>query len=619
MNTSGSLSKIPFEHLNTIFDAVFEGVMITDSSGIIRLINKTAQRLHMGGEIPAIGVPLSDCSPHDWVEVKRVLASGQAQTGRTLVLPEAEVLVNRLPLFSHEKVIGVVSTMQDISMFEGIVQQLAGYRLLHDELESILEQYGDAFVVVDRQGIVLRVNSAYERLAVLGRQSIIGRNVNQIRRDAAGVIPLVNEVLHKQIRGVSHVMQPDGGNLLVTATPAFNERGDLLMVLVRIQNLTQISLMQEQFIPRETAAPVSEGSEDDEEIQQICAASGIVVRSRAMNRVVRQALKVSQVESSVLLQGESGVGKSMLASLIHAHSPRKKHPFVVINCGAIPEALMESELFGYEKGAFTGAAPQGKIGLIEAADKGTVFFDEIGELKYPLQVKLLEVIEKKSFIRVGSTKRISVDIRIVAATNRDLEQDVEAGTFRKDLFYRLNVIPLRIPPLRERREDIQAMTLEILSQYNTRHKTEKTISPSVMRWLMHYPFSGNMRELVNIMEWMLVMGEGNTLGLYDLPASLQQELGIDTPAHAPEETGSPPLSETSQPVSSPPSTIKEKEEVSPESILPLKEAMRTLEEQYIRDAIRCCGTLQKAAQALDIHFSTLWRKMVQYGIQQGKN
>lgn len=619
MNTSGSLSKIPFEHLNTIFDAVFEGVMITDSSGIIRLINKTAQRLHMGGEIPAIGVPLSDCSPHDWVEVKRVLASGQAQTGRTLVRPEAEVLVNRLPLFSHEKVIGVVSTMQDISMFEGIVQQLAGYRLLHDELESILEQYGDAFVVVDRQGIVLRVNSAYERLAVLGRQSIIGRNVNQIRRDAAGVIPLVNEVLHKQIRGVSHVMQPDGGNLLVTATPAFNERGDLLMVLVRIQNLTQISLMQEQFIPRETAAPVSEGSEDDEEIQQICAASGIVVRSRAMNRVVRQALKVSQVESSVLLQGESGVGKSMLASLIHAHSPRKKHPFVVINCGAIPEALMESELFGYEKGAFTGAAPQGKIGLIEAADKGTVFFDEIGELKYPLQVKLLEVIEKKSFIRVGSTKRISVDIRIVAATNRDLEQDVEAGTFRKDLFYRLNVIPLRIPPLRERREDIQAMTLEILSQYNTRHKTEKTISPSVMRWLMHYPFSGNMRELVNIMEWMLVMGEGNTLGLYDLPASLQQELGIDTPAHAPEETVSPPLSETSQPVSSPPSTIKEKEEVSPESILPLKEAMRTLEEQYIRDAIRCCGTLQKAAQALDIHFSTLWRKMVQYGIQQGKN
>lgn len=134
-------------------------------------------------------------------------------------------------------------------------------------------------VVVDRQGIVLRVNSAYERLAVLGRQSIIGRNVNQIRRDAAGVIPLVNEVLHKQIRGVSHVMQPDGGNLLVTATPAFNERGDLLMVLVRIQNLTQISLMQEQFIPRETAAPVSEGSEDDEEIQQICAASGIVVRA----------------------------------------------------------------------------------------------------------------------------------------------------------------------------------------------------------------------------------------------------------------------------------------------------------------------------------------------------
>lgn len=325
----------------------------------------------------------------------------------------------------------------------------------------------------------------------------------------------------------------------------------------------------------------------------------MVVRSAAIRRVVDRAIKVSQTDSSVLLQGESGVGKSMLAAIVHRLSPRKSGPFVSINCGAIPEQLMESELFGYERGAFSGANPKGKTGLLEAAHGGTVFFDEIGELPLPMQVKLLEALDKHAFLRVGGTKPVSVDVRIVAATNRNLAEDVEQGRFRKDLFYRLNVIPILIPPLRERKEDIYALALDMLDRHNARHGCRKRLSPEVIDLLLSHSFPGNARELGNIMEWMLVMSEGNVLRPEDLPLAMRQ--GGAAQAAAPAEQEGDAASLVYQ------------------HGKPLKDILFAVEEECLRQALQRCATMHEAAQMLGMHPTTLWRKLAQHNMgQEGK-
>ncbi len=621
-----SLNGIPWEHLDFVFNSVFEGVMITDCAGIIRLVNTTARQLHMGMDSPNVGFPLADCSPHDWIETRRVLASGQAQLGKRLILANAELLVNRLPIADKGEIVAVVTTMQDIAIFDSIAKSLPVYQALNGEVECILEQFGDAFVALDAEKRILRVNAAYERLASLDKGALLGRFLHQLRRDPAHIIPLVEEVFNKQQRLVSHRELENGDNFLITISPAFNDVGELSMVLVRIQDVSQFLHLQERFVPVEEVTYPIQNDEKNHEIQKICQDTGIIANSAAMMRLVRLVLKVSQADSSVLLQGESGVGKSMLANLIHTHSPRKKNPFIVINAGAIPEEIMESELFGYVKGAFTGALPQGKIGLLEAANKGTLFLDEIGEMKYSLQAKLLEVIEKKSFIRVGCTKRISVDIRIIAATNRNLEQDVDDGLFRKDLYYRLNVIPLLVPPLRERREDIHAMAQGILQHYNTQHNTKKILSKSLIHWLSQHDFSGNMRELINILEWMLVMGEGDELTLADLPVGLQKnEIHDAIPPSSP-NSFTPHMDEVQSSVSA--SVVQSENviqvspelhnHVLPETVIPLKQAMRLMEEKYLEYAIAKFGNIQEAADALEVHFSTLWRKLTQYNIEPNK-
>jgi transcriptional regulator with PAS, ATPase and Fis domain len=262
---------------------------------------------------------------------------------------------------------------------------------------------------------------------------------------------------------------------------------------------------------------------------------------------------------------------------------RKERPFVKINCGTIPESLIESELFGYEKGAFTGARSDGKAGMIEAAHGGTLFLDEIGELKLELQVKLLEVIEEKTFTRVGGTKSVSVDVRIIAATHRDLRQMMKHHQFREDLFYRLSVVPIDIPPLRERREDIPALIHEFLETFNRKHNTRKRFSSSVLNRLQDYSYPGNVRQLFNFLEQMVVMSGHETIELDDLPLELRDTSSADSCA-----------------------LIGSQE---------LKRALESLEKKMIEDALRCQPTEAMAAKALGIHATTLWRKVNRYGIK----
>jgi transcriptional regulator with PAS, ATPase and Fis domain/NAD-dependent dihydropyrimidine dehydrogenase PreA subunit len=248
----------------------------------------------------------------------------------------------------------------------------------------------------------------------------------------------------------------------------------------------------------------------------------IIAYSIEMGKVLQVATKVAQVTSTVMILGESGVGKEVVARFVHNASLRRGGPFVTINCGAIPPNLLESELFGYEAGAFTGAKRQGKPGMIETASSGTLFLDEISDLPLDLQVKLLQVIQERRLTRVGGIQPIEVDIRIIAATNRDLAKMVERGEFRADLFYRLNVVPIVIPPLRSRRDDIIPLIYHFLAKHNNTHRYNKTISRETREVLTQYSWPGNVRELENLIERLVVTVEGDEIGVEDLPQYIKE-------------------------------------------------------------------------------------------------
>lgn len=253
----------------------------------------------------------------------------------------------------------------------------------------------------------------------------------------------------------------------------------------------------------------------------------IVAQSRKMREVLDMAARVAQSDrTTVLLQGESGTGKELLARAIHYHSPRAEKPIVAINCAAIPENLLESELFGYEAGAFTDARKR-KIGLLEKADEGTVFFDEIGDMSLALQAKILRVLEDGTFVRLGGSQPIRINVRIIAATNRDLVKETEKGNFRSDLFYRLNVVPITIPPLRERKEDIMPLVLFFMDEFNREIKRNyRGLEPDAAQALLNYSWPGNVRELRNTVERVMSLYQAENIQLQFLPQEIRQELNL---------------------------------------------------------------------------------------------
>jgi transcriptional regulator with PAS, ATPase and Fis domain len=301
-----------------------------------------------------------------------------------------------------------------------------------------------------------------------------------------------------------------------------------------------------------------------------------------MEKTVEMALRVSQVSSTVFLFGESGVGKGMIAKLIHKHSDRSSGPFIRVDCAGIPESLMESELFGYEKGAFTGAKSEGKIGFFELADKGTLFLDEVGEVPLNSQSKLLRFLEDHEIIRVGGTEPKAIDVRIIAASNRDIEEMVKMKLFRRDLYYRLNVVPLSITPLREREEDIIPLIFYFLDKFNKAYHKKKIFSPDAIDLLSKYDFPGNVRELANLVERLVVVSENDHIETKNLP-------GIVTGAIS---------------------------KATPYSFLagniPLKDAVEICEGLIIGKTLKKCGSQREAARVLKIDQSTISRKIKKY-------
>ncbi len=560
-----------------VLDATHNGVVIIDRQGRVLVFNQAARRM-LGDVIgEPVGRLFSEIRPDTWPEMRHILETGQAQIGRRISLPGATIIANRNPILVDGQVAGVISIFQDISEYEAIISELQGYRRLTRELEAIFESSQDGLYIADGHAIGIRANRAYESITGLKRQDLLGKSLQQLVDEGFIDQSVTLEVL-KQGKQVT-IMQAIKGDkmVMVTGTPVFDDDGHIALVVTNVRDLTNLNQLRAQLEEsKRLTSRYYETLLEQEKFEH--ALQDMVVRSNSLVQVVRKAIKVAGAATSVLIHGESGVGKSMLARIIHQMSPLKDGPFVKINCGTIPEALMESELFGYVKGAFTGAAPEGKAGLVEIGHGGTVFLDEVGDLTPAMQVKLLQVIEEKTFTRVGGTRTVAVEVRILAATNRDLKELVDRGQFRKDLYYRLNVIPIHIPPLRARREDIPALALNILEKFNKSMGLLKRMEPEVLDLLMRYDYPGNVRELINIMERMIVMSEGDLISLADLPGELKQ-----------------PAASRSEPWG--------------EEGLTLKQAVEALETHLIRGALKRHESVALAARALGVHPSTLWRKL----------
>ena len=566
---------------DTVFDSSHNGIVIIDRQGLILVYNQGAKRIFGDGDQAPVGRHFSEVRPETWPDLKEILETGRSQIGRRLVLPQATIIANRNPIVAGGEVVGVISVFQDISEYEAIISEMQGYKELHRELEAIFESSQDGLYITDGTANTIRVNSAYERITGLSRKDLIGRNMQDLVNEKVFDHSVTLEVLEKGFPMT--LMQSVKGDkqVMVTGTPIFDDDHQIALVVTNVRDMTLLNDLRAQLNEsRRLSSRFYQSLLEQEQFEH--ALQDMVVKSNAMTQVVQKSVKVAGVHTSVLLQGESGVGKSMLARIIHFMSRRKERPFVKISCGTIPDSLMESELFGYSKGAFTGAAREGKAGLIETADTGTVFLDEVGELAPAMQVKLLQVIEEKTFNRVGSTRPTSVDVRIIAATNRDLLDLAQKGLFREDLYYRLNVIPILIPPLRQRREDVRVLALNTLEKLNYTMGLNKRIESETLDRLMRYDYPGNVRELINIVERMVIMSEGDLISFSDLPREIK-EAGPTFPD---------PLDDG----------------------VSLNGAVTALEARMIERALRRYSTLAEAARVLRVHPTTLWRKMTRYGI-----
>ncbi|MGE7939086.1 sigma-54 interaction domain-containing protein [Bacillus paramycoides] len=388
-------------------------------------------------------------------------------------------------------------------------------RVLMD-LQDVFEYAFDEIFVTDDKGIVVRVNSMCERHYQLSAKELVGKHVQELQKEGIFYPSATLEVIEKE-RPVELVQTTKSGEYLhVRTRPVFDELGNLRRVISYSRDLTELYQLRKKVEEMDNQLKTYK-----KELRETYEHEGLIFKSIAMQKIVETIKKVSVVDSTVLVLGETGVGKSRLVRHLHEVSHRKNESFYEINCAALPTNLIESELFGYSGGSFTGANREGKKGLLESAHKGTLFLDEIGEMPLEIQSKLLQVLQEKTFRPVGGRDLKKVDVRIVAATNRDLSEMVKEGTFRKDLYYRLNVIPISIPPLRERTEDILPLVYHYLHHFNKKYGRDVKLAPSTLQMFVGYPWEGNNREIENVIERIVITAD-DFVTVEDLPLSMQE-------------------------------------------------------------------------------------------------
>ena len=438
----------------------------------------------------------------------------------------------------------------------------------------------DDMMLSDARGVILRVSETYEKNFGFAHNSIVGRSAFDLEADGTFSPCITADVIRQKrkitaTQTINHLHK----NVMTVGIPLFDAAGELKYVMCfNTVSMEQINSIQRNY--RRLQDSLQQYSQEIAELRTRSTATSLVFKSAPMQRLWTLMQNTANTRANILITGETGVGKSAVAKAIHAMSNRAAGPFIEVNCAVLHENLIESELFGYEKGAFTGAASSGKIGKIELANHGTLFLDEIGELPPHIQSKLLQLIQEKTIERLSGTRKLELDFRLLVATNRDLEDAVRRGLFRSDLFYRLNVIRIHIPPLRRRQEDILPLAHQFLSRFSEEYGKVLSLSPRFMSFLEQYSWPGNVRQLENLMERMAITVQDPVIDVIHLPPEYAGETLPHVPL--PAQTGT------------------------------LPERMDAYEGQIIRESYSRCGTTVAVARELGISQATAARKIAKY-------
>lgn len=397
-----------------------------------------------------------------------------------------------------------------------------------NQFKKILDNSYDEIFVVNSKGIVVYVNEACHRNYGLKPSEVIGKTVYHLVNEGY-YNPALAPLVFKEKKTITLEQNTRfGKKLVVTATPVFNDNNEIELIVMNSRDITQIEKLKQALEETKDLVNLYKSEIIELRQQQIYSYEGFSFRSKKMKVCVEIARRVAPMETTLLILGQSGTGKNIIAKEVHRLSQRKNGPFIIINCAAIPEQLFESELFGYRSGAFTGAERFGKVGLVELANKGTLFLDEIGEIPLSIQAKLLELIQEHSFIPVGGKEHKTVDIRILAATNCNLPRLVEEGKFRGDLYYRLNVIEIEIPPLKERTEDIIPLLYFFLNKFDTKYETSHQFDQACLDILKNYSWPGNIREVEHLVERLVITTNDGKIIPEQLPKQILSPNVVDT-------------------------------------------------------------------------------------------
>ncbi|MCR1899426.1 sigma-54-dependent Fis family transcriptional regulator [Irregularibacter muris] len=562
------------KYINAVLYATNNGILIIDHRGKITLFNKAAEELLGLENHDAIGKSILEIMPDS--RLPRTIETGEKEIGQTVLYKKKMLISNKVPVIYKGKIIGAVAIFKDMTDYNHLMEELDAEKDVSSILKTILEIAYDGIVVVDKEGYITMISKAYTNFLGVDQKEVIGKHVTEV---------IENTRMHKVIETgqaeIADTQNIKGSQMIASRIPIIKKgkvTGAVGKVMFRdVKDLTflykRISKMDEELARYKGDAKRAHSA--------YYSLDNIVGRSPAIMKAKNMAKKAAGTSSNVLLLGESGTGKELFAHAIHKGSARRNFPFVKVNCAAIPNELLESELFGYEGGAFTGAQKKGKIGKFEVADRGTIFLDEIGDMSLHMQAKLLRVLQEREIEKVGSTTTKKVDIRIIAATNRNLEELVKRGEFREDLFYRLDVVTLHIPPLRERNGDVQILAYYLIDKIcNSMGKYILKLSEETMMYLENYQWPGNIRELENVLE--------RAINIVEKDAIIQ-------PMHLSKEIVG---------------------QFEFKEIRSLKDAMEETERNTLVEALSMAkGNRTKAARLLDISRTSFYEKLAKYNLK----
>ncbi|WP_243113737.1 sigma-54 interaction domain-containing protein [Desulfofundulus salinus] len=561
----------------SIFNSVHNMVVAVDYQGRVIIFNPTSERVFNYPAEKALGRPIREVVP--FTGLPKVLQTGKPHIGRKFVVGNALYVVNRTPIIRNNTIVGAIGVAQEITELQHLAQELKEIKEVNGLLENIFHSTHEGYIATGNDGRILMLNGPMAELLGVTIETALGRHIREVAPDKR-----LHQILWTGKLQYGEVVRIRGRETVVMRVPLYNQ-GKMVGAVSKVmfQDVEQLLALAEKISTQRRNFSCPSITHNDNQTARYTV-DNLIGASRDMLRLKETIRRVAQGPSTVLIRGESGTGKELVAHALHTASPRHRGPFIKVNCAAVPENLLESELFGYQEGAFTGARKGGQIGKFEQAHGGTIFLDEIGDMPLPMQAKILRVLQEKEIERLGDTRPRAVDVRVVAATNRDLEELIRQGHFREDLYYRLNVVSLYIPPLRERPDDLPLLVNHFIKKFNREFGLlVRGVSPEVWEMLCAYDWPGNVRELENVMERAFNLVEGDTIEVKHMPPYLQK------------------MSQS------------KKRNLHNRTLATL---LQEVEKEALLEALATAGgNKMQAAKTLGISRAWLYKKMKQYGIR----